>query len=283
MEDDATRPEPADLTQDGEPLEQRLKRLEAEAAALREELANKPAHAAPIEPEPDPEVEAEPELAPATPAQIAEAEGIIRRARLARNRGQNVQADELLRQAADVAPNSPAVLEAIGDDHYDKGQLGKAREYYERAFRLDKSNVSVERKFGMTLVQTDPIATMMVTDLDEPMIGTKVPPLLSAILPGLGQIVSGEVGKGVALLIFYVGSLAWVLSIPNGVQGLLGFVSGKSGQGPGQVPFNATVLLPIFMGVVAWIISVSDATMKAKARRFTPVDRPRPPVDLPFE
>lgn len=283
MEDDATRPEPADLTQDGEPLEQRLKRLEAEAAALREALANKPAEAAPGEPEPAVEANAEETPAPATPEQIAEAEGIIRRARLARNRGQNVQADELLRQAADVAPNSPAVLEAIGDDHYDKGQLGKAREYYERAFRLDKSNVSVERKFGMTLVQTDPIATMMVTDLDEPMIGTKVPPLLSAILPGLGQIVSGEVGKGVALLIFYVGSLAWVLSIPNGVQGLLGFVSGKSGQGPGQVPFNATVLLPIFMGVVAWIISVSDATMKAKARRFTPVDRPRPPVDLPFE
>ncbi|MDX2065691.1 MAG: hypothetical protein SFX74_08125, partial [Fimbriimonadaceae bacterium] len=80
--------------------------IEQSIAALRKLL---PVSEPPLVPE-----EADDWVAP-TPAQVDQAEQLIRRARLEQTRGHSQAARQLLDEAQAVAPGSPVVLEAIAD------------------------------------------------------------------------------------------------------------------------------------------------------------------------
>lgn len=276
MEGDESRPEPEGLN--SESIEERLRRLEEEAQLLRDQLG---AARADAEPTPEiPEPKEEQPARPATPDQVSRAEQLIRQSRLARQRGQGARADDLLREAADAAPGAAVVFEAIGDAHYEGGRMLKAKEAYGKAFKLDPKNIGVERKFGMALVASDPWSNAALLT-EETAAGAKSQVLLTAMVPGLGQMVGGEVAKGLTMAAVYVGCWAWALAIPRGIQGLIEMVFGRSG--PGQAQFDALVILPLGIAIVTWFIAVADSKTYAKAHSRRSVERPRPPVDMPFE
>lgn len=284
MEEHANGPESGGVTPpDGDNLAERLRRLEEEAERLRAALSGTPEPVANDAPAPDaPVAEPEPEPAPKVEDPV-KAEGLLRQARLARSRGQNDVAGRLLQEAIEAAPNSSIVLEAVGDDLMEAGKLGKARDAYEKAFRLDAKNVSAERKFGILLVQTDPIATMALFDEANSPARTKVAVILSALLPGLGQMVTNEIPKGISLMVITVTSWVWIVLTPRGIEGLVGLITGRTGSGPQAVPFNGMIIVPIIVGAITWIVAVADLAGRTKTRAPILIDRPKPPVDLPYE
>ncbi len=219
-----------------------------------------------------------------TPEQIAQADQLMRQANLARVRGQKDVAEKLMEEARTVAPGSVAVLEAIGDEFADRKQMKKAMEVYKQAMAIDPSRVSVERKYAELVLKnsvlTDPFA------LSGPDSGTmasgKIAAIMSIVVPGLGQVVTGQVNKGI---IMFVGcALGWLwLVIPVGgphakIEGLLTLVNSKIG-----VPLEPSAFVALFVAMGFHLWSMFDAASNAK--RWTPprIDRPVPPSDRDFE
>ena len=301
MEDDATRPEPSVESapaEDPNELAARLKKLEEEAAALRAAMQQRKVDAqdasAPAEdvaPEPIVEAESPPshedasELQHATPEQIEKAETLLRQSRLARSRNQNEEAARLLKQAQETAPHAPSVLEAIGDDHAERKQYSKAKEAYKEALKFGQTP-ALERKYGeMVLRSSGGAYSPNLASEFEVMANARSAALLSIVFPGLGQIVMGQIAKGATILVVWLACLIWFLSDQAKLRGFLGLFGIRSGQGAAQ--FDAVLLIPLAGIVLMWIISMIDATGRAKASGRSAgrggSGKPRPPVDLPFD
>lgn len=277
MENDATQPGPDGLNESPEAIAARLKALEEEAAALRASLEAKAAEPA-AEPEPEPEPEP---LAPATPAQIAEAEKALAAARVAKMRGQKQEADRLLEQAQKAAPTAPTVLEAIGDDYAERGQTKKAMDAYKRAHELDPKNIAIERKYAECVLKNDAVANAMMHMLGEDSIETvanaNIATVLSVFVPGLGQMVTGQVPKGATFLGGWLIGWIWAFLTPDGLTNLVKSVGGAKSS------FNTFVLVPVFIALVFHMAAIYDAASRAKSARRPKVNRPVPPANLPFE
>jgi len=216
---------------------------------------------------------------PPTPAEAEEAEGLVRQANLARIRGDKDAYQRFLEQAAAVAPGSSTVQEALGDAYVERRQVRKAKEAFHTAVRLDPSNASAERKYGEAVlaiqVALDP-AFALAPD-DGSFASGKASTILSFLIPGLGQIVSGATVFGGALLGIWVLALVWAMSIPNGLSKLPFLFRG------GSVDFNGAVLMPLFLMAASWVVGIADASSKAKRVVPKQVARPVPPVDKKFE
>src|SRR5258708_7712946 len=98
-----------------EALDMKLAQLEAKLAAMPQ-----------LEASPEPEAP----LEPPTPAQLEQADVLIRQARVEKMRGNKSASTDILRQAVEAAPTAPSVLEALGDDLLERGQKREAREVY---------------------------------------------------------------------------------------------------------------------------------------------------------
>lgn len=214
------------------------------------------------------------------------AERLIREAHVAKVQGNKARARELIEQAEQAAPDSPAVLETVADDLMERFQTKKAIELYKRAMALAPTNRALEEKHARAAFRLSEAAMaesgFLSGDLNDSMASAKSGAILSAIIPGLGQIVGGDAGRGAAMLAAYVAGWVWFVLTPNGLGGILGMLglAGKNARAP---EFNVMVLVPLFLIVCVWLWSVTD--MSSRAKRIVPkkLDRPVPPSNLPFE
>lgn len=233
-----------------------------------------------VEPEtesPDTPVE-EPLPEPPTQEQIDKAERLIREAMVARRRGDKLQASKLLDQAVEVAPGSATVLEAVGDDLRERRQTRAARDMYARALRVDPKNIVIERKFAECVLTTEQMSFEYVAAREEiDAASGKVALILSILIPGLGQIVTGHRNRGIAMLVGWLIGWTVALLIPNGVKGILKLFGGAGGD------FNGVVLLPLAVAAFCHLWAIYDAAARAQGATRQKVERPRPPVDKDFE
>lgn len=271
MEDDATQPG-SDLSR--EELERRLAEIEAEAARLRE-----------LQSSPDLVPVDEGRAAEAEPSQSAVedvlgAEKELAAANVASMRGLKQEAEAHLKKAMELAPRSPAVLAAVGEDFAKRGQIKKAMEAFRQAKDADPSNPQLESRYAELVLKNaaafDPFTTPVPT---ESLASAKSAVLLSAIVPGLGQLVSGQVVKGISILLGWLISWIIALAIPNGLRSLVQAAAG------GASDFNTAVLFPVFTGVCFHLGAIVDATARVKAQQAHSrrIERPVPPANLPFE
>lgn len=242
----------------------------------------------PLETEPALE-EPEADLPPATREQLEEADKFVRQARVEKMRGNPAKSTELLKQAAAAAPGSASVLEALGDDLAERKQLKAAMDAYRRAFKLDASNVGVEEKLAniaLTMGSMGSIEDQMRRNLsDSPFLNeadavARMPAavMLSALLPGTGHIVLGRAGQGFAILGAWVISLIWMLSHWFDLVKLISLSSG------GREKPDMIVLAPLLLMAVIYVSTLGSLKgMSGQVGRRKPIDRPRPPVDLPFD
>jgi TM2 domain-containing membrane protein YozV len=235
-------------------------------------------------PEPEPQ-QTEEEIVPPTDEQVQKAENLLRQARLARTRGQNQEAARLLAEAQAAAPTAPVVLEAIGDDFVEQKQLKKAREAYKRAMDVSTALTGrvpavLENKYAMAVMRSESASWSMPSTGGgvEAYASAKSSVVLSVLVPGLGQIVGGQIVKGAIILTLWLVCLVWLVLMGDHLRGVLGAMLGR------RETFNAIVLLPLFAGVFLWIGAIIDASSRAKRYALRPdTERPKPPVDLPFE
>jgi tetratricopeptide (TPR) repeat protein len=249
-------------------LDIRIAQVRSDVEGLEREV-----DAATTEPEPP---------APPTPEQAEEAERLIRQAHVEKVRGNRSRAGDLLRQAAEVAPGSPAVLEALGDDQMERRQYAKARESYGRALLLIPDNVPLQRKHAQSILgsRSDAFADFEAQQ-SEAMASAPAATMLSVVLPGVGHMVLGETRKGGLILGAWLAALVAVLLLRHQLRGLFAAagvpVGGDAGGG------GALILLPLMIALIIHIGAVIDCASRAKTVKRVQPDRPAPPVDLPFE
>jgi len=150
--------------------------------------------------------------------------------------------------------------------------------------------VGLERKYAQTVLQST--NTMSVEDQlrygmsdslfitgDDNVAGLGAARFLSAIVPGVGQMVLGKTTKGVILFVTWALLIGWVCLWNKDFGALMVYLQGKGG------PPNSRIFIPIIGMAAVWIASMADlfGGQSKTVARHSKVERPKPPVDLPFD
>jgi tetratricopeptide (TPR) repeat protein len=226
-----------------------------------------------------------PEQTPEEPAgpvpnDVEKAERLIREAHLFSMRGDKSKAKDLLDEAEKAAPRSAPVLAALGEAALERHNVKEAVRLYALAKAAEPGNVAYERRHAEAVFRQsqgtifDPTARSGAGF--EAVASAKAAVILSVMLPGLGQIVSGEIGKGVFLMAVWLGS--WIAVMMIGFKGLFAAI----GMGS-SADANLAAMLPLALAVMFHLWAILDASTKAKSFDRRKVDRPVPPSHLPFE
>lgn len=223
---------------------------------------------------------------PDDPAKVEQAEESLRNANLANIRKDKAGAKAHYKAALELAPNTPSVLEAVADDLRERKFFKPAQMLYKRAVEIEPTNARIESKLGEcaleVLQMSDPMAMLAGSNADPSMVvNANASVILSVLLPGLGQMVTGRVGLGIGFMIVWVSSWVWAIATPNGISGLLGGMGLTLAQT--GAPFNSVVLLPLAIAAFTHLVAIFEAAGRAK--RYAPkrVEKPVPPSDLPYE
>ncbi len=211
-----------------------------------------------------------------------ERDRLLTLANVHRMRGQLADARETLKKAialseAQSAGDAP-IHEMLGDILAADEKWDDAKDAYNTAHVLDPARASAERKFAqMTLRAADAKAERALLDAQ---LRGELPPagaapihgkrasslafLLSALMPGAGQLYNGQTVKGLICLGIYALSLIVVFFSPGGsefLEGIVLFAVPMKGRLPSE---PSPLLLTFFLaGVVIWIYAVLDAPMIA--------------------
>lgn len=268
-------------------LAERLRKLEEEAAALREALASKADVGESAGPalgsqgDEEPETVPEPEPEPPDAATLEKLDKLLQRYRLEKTRGNKEIAAQFLKEAQDLGGQTSVVLEVLGDDALERRQMKEALEFYEKAVNALPKSISVERKHADLVFRTKAkSAGLMMASEFENVASARSSTILSIIVPGLGHIVTGEMYQGLAYFGVYIGAFIWALLTPGGIQGLVAMVSNRT-----EPPLNAIVFVPLFIMAITWLASMIAMSTRSKmvGRRLDKIERPKPPDDKPFE
>lgn len=279
------------MSESNEELEARLKRLEDEARALRAQIEKAtpedsqdeaPAESVPLESSDTQPTEAkaeepEEEVVELTPEQVQKADSLLQRYKLEKTRQNHEMAARYLAEAKAEAPNYTYVVECEGDELVQSGKRKDAIVVYKRAFKLDSKNVSAEKKHADLVFSQNAAAVSLTMSNAEAVASAKTATILSVMIPGLGQVVTGNYVKGGILAAVWVMSLAWMLSMPNGLRSLPGALAGRESN------LNPLLFVGLGLAFVVWLGSVIDmqSTSKAYERNRKHKAPPKPPVDLP--
>jgi tetratricopeptide (TPR) repeat protein len=250
----------------------------------------------PTEPEPELQAEIEPAqpkpdvpLTPPTAEQMERADALVRQAQVEKMRGNHQASTDLMRMALEEAPTAPALLEALGDDAMARGRYKEARSAYERALKVSAKSVSLERKHAESILKSQSALTIE----DQLRLGLNATPFISAedmkasrkaavfynaFIPGVGQLALGQTQKGAIILGIWIACLIGIVLLRGDLSALMrAMVGGQSGQ-----KVTMLVLIPIFIALIDYFVALADLK-GAEVGGVQKVDRPKPPVDLPFE
>jgi TM2 domain-containing membrane protein YozV len=215
-----------------------------------------------------------------TAEDIERVDSLIRKAHLASIRRDRDETRRLLEEAEALAPNSPAVLEALGDEYLASGKTREARAMFERALKVSGPNVALEKKHAQTVFQTDAAAAGWSLEMQfqrqEAVASPAASMLFSLFIPGLGQMVNGQWAKGVTFLVAWLAS--WSLVYLIGFDNVLAYLGMKDVANP-----NVLAVVAAISAIVFHFLAIIDAMMKSAGRPPGRPQRPVPPSSLPFE
>jgi tetratricopeptide (TPR) repeat protein len=226
------------------------------------------------------EVEAlEPPPPPPTPEDQESAERMVRESRVAKMRQQPREATDLLKKAAAIAPGSPVVQMALADELFERSMYREAMKAYRTVLQIEPTHSTAERRYGECALRASGVMTAFAASEDpEAVASAQTATLLSLIVPGSGQLVLGERTKGVAILVAWLLCITLVIVLRQDLQGMLRSLTGASGGGGG------IVVLPVLAALGLHLWSVGSCLSRAKGGgRSRDVQRPSPPMNLPFE
>ncbi len=215
----------------------------------------------------------------------------IQRVRLMLGRGEREPAEAGVKALAGTYGDQPELLELRGDLALGRKRVKEAEGLYARARALAPGNVGIEKKHADAVFAASGMGTLEdqlraseagtpILDVDRAARGG-VATLMTLFLPGLGQIVMGKQVKGVAFLTVWFVAALYVFLHGRMLAGLLRSLGFGSG---GDDPTGLFWLALVVMVGTALVALFDCAAMAKGAPKGTiSADRPKPPVDLPFE
>ncbi|MFN4179417.1 MAG: tetratricopeptide repeat protein [Armatimonadota bacterium] len=208
-----------------------------------------------------------------------EVERLLTQANVERMRGNFLTAKRLLEQALQKAPERADIHELLGDVYKAVGDLSTALECYKKARELDPTRRSVEEKFASTLLEINPPAVP-----EEVPFLPKNPTLaviLSALLPGAGQVYNEQWLKGIAMCVVALLSLGYFLQFYHQIRSATVMPTLSQVQQQLEQASVGEILLLLFAGLLAfciWTWSILDAYKTAlKFQREQQKQQPLPP------
>lgn len=190
-----------------------------------------------------------PEFREATIQEKLKAEPILRDASMLRRRERYAEALLKCREALDLTPKDAAALELMGDILQGVARIDEALAAYKRATEADPKRASAERKYGDLLMRQQNWGGS--ADPEDVPKNPFVAVLLSALLPGAGQIYNSELAKGVFLLAADVIIVLLLYLLPP---------SGGKALSTGQ-------MIVLVIGGILYIAGVADANIIARRNR----------------
>ncbi len=206
-----------------------------------------------------------------------EVERLLTQANIERARGNFLTARRLLEQALQKAPERADIHELLGDVYKAVGDLSTALECYKKARELDPSRRSAEEKFASTLLEINP-----------PTISEEVPFLpknpniaviLSAVLPGAGQVYNEQWLKGIAMCVVALLSLGYFLQFYHQIRSTTIMPTLSQVQQQLEQASVGEILLLLLSGLLAfcmWTWSILDAYNTARKFQQQQQQKQRP-------
>src|SRR5439155_1070467 len=153
---------------------------------------------------------------------------------------------------------SPTVLEFVGDELVEQGKFKEAKEVYAKGLKVSPKNVGLDRKHATMIFKTANTGFGGAYAEFESTANAKVALILTILVPGLGQVVTGEFVKGAVL--FSLDLLCWIWAFfqREDFKGLIVLFGAKPSGGT-TPPFHGTILIPMIIGAIVWLIAVGDS------------------------
>lgn len=211
-----------------------------------------------------------------------EVERLLTQANVERVRGNFLTARRLLEQALQKAPERADIHELLGDVYKAVGDLSTALECYKKARELDPTRRSVEEKFASTLLEINPPAVP-----EEVPFLPKNPTLaviLSALLPGAGQVYNEQWLKGIAMGTVALLSLGYFLQFYHQIRSTTVMPTLSQVQQHMEQASVGEILLLLLAGLLAfcmWTWSILDAYKTA--RKFQQQQQSQHPSPPPLD
>lgn len=214
---------------------------------------------------------------------IEQIQDLMRNYEVLRRKGDKVGAQRVIEQIESQFPDHPNTKEARADWLRDEGRIGEARAIYKELIDEYSGRVATEKKYADLVFanegQTAEIRQMLEAEKFSNILappGTVRNPntsaVLSLILPGLGQVYNGELTRGLSFLGW--SAISWLVFL-------------MFGHVPGRPTITGIGFLALASIGIASIAAILDAfTGAPRGADFSKVEkkeRPKPPVDLPFE
>ena len=253
--------------------------LEAKLTALETELAELPGPVVP-------EIPQEP------PPPVADRRGYeleVQRLRLVLSRGEKAPAEAGLKALLGQYGAQGELLEIQGDLAGGRKRWTEARDLYLRAKELLPGNVGVEKKHADAVFLASGVGSLedqlRASESSTPILVADVvarggvATFLSFLFPGIGQVVLGQQVKGFTIFGLWALCVSYLAFHPEQVRGLFRMIGAASGgQDPGGLFF-----LSLMGAAILVLVAVTDCAQVAKRAPKPVTERPKPPVDLPFE
>jgi hypothetical protein len=209
-----------------------------------------------------------------------------------------------------MVSDHPEVDEFEGDILLAEGNAEGAIAAYRRALEVNPANYALERKLGEVVLRVKSglsLEDQMRANLsDSPFLSESdiqagaTPALVYTLfLPGMGHITLARTKKGLTILTVWLIAVFMVFLLREDLANMIGAGrvpgandSGKpiDTSGAEQVLFSirtgtAFVLLPLFTAMITHLVALIEIAQMAsqKPKRKIEVERPKPPVNLPFE
>lgn len=245
-----------------------------------------------------------------TPAEKDAYERLYRIARAELTAGKKDAAKGRLRELRLMVADHPEVDEFEGDLALLEGNAEAAISSFKRALEVNPANYALERKLGEVVLRVKSGLTiddqMRANLSDSPFLsesdiqaGSTPALVYTLFLPGMGHITLARTKKGLTILTVWLIAVFMVFLLREDLANLIGAGrvpgapdSGKpiDTSGAEQVLFSirtgtAFVLLPLFTAIITHLVALIEIAQMAsqKPKQKIEVERPKPPVNLPFE
>jgi tetratricopeptide (TPR) repeat protein len=206
----------------------------------------------------------------------AEIDRLISKVNLHRMRSEYIEAEDACRRALLLDESRADVRELLGDMLYARGQLENAMQEYKRVMESGPGFASAETKYAKVVLEMGQneydrrIAQEMIENPKKLAEGPKHPLLafiLSALVPGMGQVYNCEIVKGAILIGAFMLSLLVLALSPietgNLLRALGVFLYPAGSETPRNLPIGPLVVLFAAVLVFIYIYAVIDASIGA--------------------
>lgn len=201
-----------------------------------------------------------------------EVRSTLSRARVHLKRGEKDTALALARELVKKYPDDPNAKEALADVLVGVGEKQEAIRLLKEVIDRHPGRVQTEKMhaylvFGLHKDEWDQYAASL--ERDEALGGRSAgaAAMLGLMFPGLGQVYVGRFWRGVVFAVLTVVGFVVALTLGRTEDGM-------NGIGIAALVFLATL----------WVSGIIDAAAgAARSSGARPIDRPKPPTNLPFE